>query len=77
MGDHVTIYANTIILGADTVVGSGSTVGGNVFLLHSVPPDSLVFYEETQLKILPKKHRQTAPPPADDAGHEYGGYYDI
>jgi serine O-acetyltransferase len=54
VGDNVTIYANTIILGADTVIGSGSTIGGNVFLTHSVPADSLVIYEETQLKILPK-----------------------
>jgi serine O-acetyltransferase len=55
VGDHVTIYANTIILGADTTIGSGSTIGGNVFLMHSVPPDSLVIYEETQLKIIPKR----------------------
>ena len=72
VGDHVTIYANTTILGADTVVGSGSTVGGNVFLLHSVPPDSLVFYEETQLKILPKKHQRPGAPSIDG-----GGSYDI
>jgi serine O-acetyltransferase len=60
VGDNVTIYANTIILGADTVIGSGSTIGGNVFLMHSVPPDSLVIYEETQLKILPKHPGDTA-----------------
>ncbi len=72
VGDHVTIYANTTILGADTHVGANSTVGGNVFLLHSVPPDSLVFYEETQLKILPKKHRAAAAPSDEDQGH-----YDI
>ena len=57
LGDHVTIYANTTILGADTHIGAGSTVGGNVFLMQSVPPDSLVIYEQTQLKILPKKGR--------------------
>ena len=72
VGDHVTIYANTTILGADTHVGSGSTIGGNVFLLHSVPPDSLVFYEETSLKILPKKGRPSVESPAQD-----GGSYDI
>ena len=72
VGDHVTIYANTTILGADTRVGSGSTVGGNVFLLNSVPPDSLVFYEETQLKILPKR----GPRPAMEANADKG-FYDI
>ncbi len=55
LGDHVTIYANTTVLGADTHVGARSTVGGNVFLVQSVPPDSLVIYEETQLKIMPKR----------------------
>ena len=79
VGDHVTIYANTIILGADTTIGSGSTIGGNVFLMHSVPPDSLVIYEETQLKIMPKKRGELASSPAADtflgAAHEW--YYDI
>ncbi len=55
LGDHVTIYANTTVLGADTHVGARSTIGGNVFLVQSVPPDSLVIYEETQLRILPKR----------------------
>jgi serine O-acetyltransferase len=60
VGDNVTIYANTIVLGADTTIGSGSTIGGNVFLMHSVPPDSLVIYEETQLKILAKRSGRSA-----------------
>ena len=60
LGDHVTIYANTTVLGADTHVGAGSTVGGNVFLIQSVPQDSLVIYEETQLKIISKKARTPA-----------------
>ena len=41
-------------------MGSHSTIGGNVFLTHSVPPDSLVYYEETQLKIVAKKHGAAA-----------------
>ena len=55
--DHVTIYAGTTIIGADTVIGEGSTIGANVFLTHSVPPHSLVFYEENSLKILDKDKR--------------------
>ena len=61
IGDRVTIYANAVILGADTHIGSGSTIGGNVFLMQSVPPDSLVVYEQTQLKILPKRSGGSAP----------------
>ncbi|MGB8166985.1 MAG: serine O-acetyltransferase [Chthoniobacteraceae bacterium] len=55
--DHVTIYAGTTIIGADTVIGEGSTIGANVFLTHSIPPRSLVFYEENQLRILDKDKR--------------------
>lgn len=55
--DYVTIYPGSTVLGGETVIGARSTIGGNVFLMHSVPPDSLVVYEETQLKILPKPAR--------------------
>jgi serine O-acetyltransferase len=53
--DDVTIYPNSTVLGGETVIGARSTIGGNVFLIQSVPPDSLVYYEETQLKIVPKR----------------------
>jgi serine O-acetyltransferase len=56
--DHVTIYPNSTILGGETVIGEGSTIGANVFLMHSVPPNSLVVYEEKQLSILDKKTRR-------------------
>lgn len=42
--DDVVIYASTTILGGDTVVGRGSVIGGNVWLLRSVPPHSRVHY---------------------------------
>src|SRR3954447_19643360 len=53
--DGVTIYPNSTILGGDTVIGARSTIGGNVFLIQSVPADSLVYYEEKQLQIMPKR----------------------
>jgi serine O-acetyltransferase len=55
--DGVTIYAGATIMGGDTVVGAGSTVAASVFLTHSVPPRSLVFYEERQLQMLNKDQR--------------------
>ena len=55
--DNVTIYAGATIIGGETVIGAGSTVGANVFLLHSVPPNSLVVYEEVNVKISPKKQK--------------------
>jgi len=58
--DDVTIYPNSTILGGETVIGARSTIGGNVFLMQSVPPDSLVYYEEKQLRIVPKRASKTA-----------------
>ncbi|MGI6336287.1 MAG: serine O-acetyltransferase EpsC [Eubacteriales bacterium] len=40
--DDCIIYAGAAILGGDTRVGRGSVIGGNVWLLHSVPPGSRV-----------------------------------
>jgi len=59
VGDFVTIYPNSTILGGETLIGSGSTIGANVFLMHSVPPGSLVVYEEKQLRILEKSKPST------------------
>lgn len=47
--DDVIIYANATILGGDTTIGKGSIIGGNVWLTHSVPPGSRLFYEEKSL----------------------------
>jgi len=57
VGDNVTIYPNSTILGGETTIGDGSTIGANVFLMHSVPPDSLVVHEEKQLRVLNKNAR--------------------
>jgi serine O-acetyltransferase len=49
--DEVTIYAAATILGGDTVIGARSVIGGNVWLTHSLPPDSVAFYEGTHITI--------------------------
>lgn len=41
--DNVVIYAGATILGGDTVVGHDSEIGGNVWLMDSVPPNSRVY----------------------------------
>ncbi len=53
--DYVTIYPNSTILGGGTRIGHHSTIGGNVFLMESVPPRTLVSYEETQLRFTDKR----------------------
>jgi serine O-acetyltransferase len=39
------LYAGATILGGDTVVGHHSVVGGNVWLVRSVPPYSVVEHD--------------------------------
>jgi len=39
--DYVTVYSNSSILGRITI-GKGTIVGGNVWLTHSVPPNSRI-----------------------------------
>jgi serine O-acetyltransferase len=43
--DDVILYAGCTILGGDTVVGRGSTIGGSVWLVESVPPHTKVFHK--------------------------------
>lgn len=42
IGDDVVIYANSTILGGETVIGKGSIIGGNVWLTESTAEASVV-----------------------------------
>jgi serine O-acetyltransferase len=48
--DDVTIYAGATILG-DVTIGKGSIIGGNVWLLESVPPNTVVYSEAGQTRM--------------------------
>lgn len=48
--DEVTIYAGATILG-DVTIGKGSIIGGNVWLLESVPPNTVVYSEAGQTRM--------------------------
>ena len=43
VADNVVIYAGATILGGDTVIGHDSEIGGNVWLMESIPPNSRVY----------------------------------
>ncbi|MFO1490341.1 MAG: serine O-acetyltransferase [Kiritimatiellia bacterium] len=49
--DDVVIYSHATILGGDTVIGRGATIGGNVFLMDSVPAGSMVTSVHPELKV--------------------------
>jgi len=53
--DNVIIYANATILGGETVVGRGSIIEGNAWVVKSVPPDSRVTaMTETRVSVSAK-----------------------
>ncbi len=58
--DDVIIYANATILGGDTVVGKRSVIGGNVWLTHSVAPDTEVFIKKQDLIFGEKQYKKQA-----------------
>lgn len=58
--DNVVIYANATILGGDTIIGENSIIGGNVWITESVPPNTKVIINTSELQqiMIPinKKH---------------------
>jgi serine O-acetyltransferase len=47
--DEVIIYSGATILGGDTVIGTRSVIGGNVWITESIPPDMHVFLKRPEL----------------------------
>jgi serine O-acetyltransferase len=66
--DDVTIYSGATLLGGETVVGRGSTIGGNVWLTHSLPPQSVVMIEDPALVVAEKNRRRARLRGPDGAG---------
>jgi len=50
--DNVTIYAGATILGGETRIGHGCTIGGNVWLTRSVPPGTTVLLDNPSLRFI-------------------------
>ncbi len=53
--DEVIIYANSTILGGDTIIGTRSIIGGNIWLTESIPPDTKVLLKKPELVYSGKK----------------------
>ncbi len=65
--DGVTIYPSATILGGKTVIGAKSIIGSNVWLMKSIAPDSIVYYEgEGTSVVKAQKSRRNSAAPADD-----------
>lgn len=57
IGDHVTIYAHATILGGETRVGANSIIGSNVWLMKSIPDDSVAYFKADNL-IVRSRHKK-------------------
>lgn len=58
--DHVIVYPGATILGGETVIGHHSIVGSNVWLMQSMPPNSIAYYQGDQASIIrPRKQRES------------------
>ncbi len=74
VGDNVVIYAGATILGGNTKIGSNSEIGGNVWLTHSVPPNSKVYNQQPRPLIMPagshlaRGHVQASPEEGGSGG---------
>ncbi len=60
LDDHVIVYPGATILGGDTIIGENSIVGSNVWLMQSMPPNSIAYYQGDQASIIrPRKTKES------------------
>ncbi|MCA9255212.1 MAG: hypothetical protein KDA33_06215, partial [Phycisphaerales bacterium] len=52
------IYANATVLGGDTVLGEGCTIGGSTFITSSVPAGCTVISTPPELRVRPPRNRK-------------------
>ncbi len=50
IGNNVTIYSETSILGGETVIGDGATIGGNAFIVSSIEAGTKVSIKKPELQ---------------------------
>lgn len=61
----VTLYANAIVLGGDTMLGENSVVGGSTFITKSIPANHIVSINPPELKMRSQRSTQTSDPAMD------------
>ncbi len=58
IGDNVTIYAHATILGGDTHIGAHSIIGSNVWLMKSIPNESVAYFKGENLVIRSRRKKE-------------------
>jgi serine O-acetyltransferase len=59
IGDHVTIYAHATILGGETAIGANSIIGSNVWLMKSIPADSVAYFKGDSVAVRSRRKNDT------------------
>lgn len=71
IGDHVTIYAHATILGGDTRVGRNSIIGSNVWLMRSVPDDSVAYFKGDNIVVRSRRKKEALVDHAKSLSHDH------
>jgi hypothetical protein len=71
IGDHVTIYAHATILGGDTSVGAHSIIGSNVWLMRSIPHESVAYFKGDNLVVRSRRKKESLVGHAGALAHEH------
>ena len=58
IGGHVTIYAHATILGGDTHIGAHSIIGSNVWLMKSIPKESVAYFKGENLVVRSRRKKE-------------------
>jgi len=71
IGDRVTIYAHATILGGDTHVGANSIIGSNVWLMKTIPEDSVAYFKGDNLVIRSRRKKEALVEHRGAPAHEH------
>lgn len=58
IGDSVTIYAHATILGGDTRIGEHSIIGSNVWLMKSIPDQSVAYFKGDNIVVRSRRKKE-------------------
>ncbi|PTY07304.1 serine acetyltransferase [Opitutaceae bacterium EW11] len=59
LGNNVIVYPGATILGGETKIGDNSIVGSNVWLMQSMPPNSIAYYQGDAASVIrPRKNKE-------------------
>lgn len=58
VGNNVTIYAGSTLLGGATEIGDNVVIGGNAFLTSSVEPNTTVSIKKPEMSFRDKNHKK-------------------